>query len=86
MVEFRQSTQKMRTELAKTLDPELELHDPGVLSYALHYMYQSVDGISLRRDMVEMRQSTQKMRTKLANTLDPELELHDPAFMSYALH
>ena len=56
------------------------------MSYALHYMYLSVDGISLRRDMVEMRLSTQKMRTKLAKTLDPELELHDPAFMSYALH
>ena len=49
-------------------------------------MYQSVDGISLRRDMVELRQSTQKMRTDLAKTLDSELELHDPAFMSYVLH
>ena len=49
-------------------------------------MYQSVDGISLRRDMVEMRQSTQKMRTDLAKTLDSELELHDSAFMSYELH
>ena len=49
-------------------------------------MYQSVDGISVRRDMVELRQSTQKMRTNLAKTLDSELELHDPALMSYALH
>ena len=49
-------------------------------------MYQSVEGISLRRDMEEFRQSTQKMRTDLAKTLDSELELHDPAFMSYALH
>ena len=49
-------------------------------------MYQSVEGISLRRDMVELRQSTQKMRTDIAKTLDSELELHDPAFMSYALH
>ena len=49
-------------------------------------MYQSVDGISLRRDMVELRQSTQKIRTDLAKTLDPLLELHDPAFMSYARH
>ena len=49
-------------------------------------MYQSVEGISLRRDMVEFRKSTQKMRTDLAKTLDSELELHDPAFMSYALH
>ena len=49
-------------------------------------MYQSLEGISLRRDMVEFGQSTQKMRTDLAKTLDSELELHDPAFMSYALH
>ena len=49
-------------------------------------MYQSVDGISLSRDMVELRQSTQKMRTNLARTLDSEKELHDPALMSYALH
>ena len=49
-------------------------------------MYQSVEGISLRRDLVELRQSTQKMRTDLAKTLDSELELLDAAFMSYALH
>ena len=49
-------------------------------------MYQSVEGISLRRDMVEFGQSTQKMRTDLAKTLDSESGLHDPAFMSYALH
>ena len=49
-------------------------------------MYQSVEGISPRRDMVEFRQSTQKIRTDLAKRLDSELELHDPAFMSYALH
>ena len=53
MVEFRQSTQKMRTDLSKNLDSELELHDPAFISYALHQMYQSVEGISLRRDMVE---------------------------------
>ena len=71
MVEFRQSTQKMRTDLAKTLDSELELHDPAFMSYALHYVNQSVEGISLRRDMVELKQSTQKIRTYLAKTLDP---------------
>ena len=49
-------------------------------------MYQSVEGISLRRDMVELRQSTQKIRTDLAKTLNPLSDLHDPAFMSYALH
>ena len=36
MVEFRQSTQKMRTDLAKTLDSELEPHDPVFMSYNLH--------------------------------------------------
>ena len=49
-------------------------------------MYQSVEGISLRRDMVELTQSTQKMPPDIAKTLGSELELHDPAFMSYALH
>ena len=49
-------------------------------------MYQSVEGISLRRDMVEFRQSTQKIRTNLAKTLDSELELNNPALMSYVLH
>ena len=64
----------------------MDLHDPAFMSYALHSMYQSVEGISLRRDMVELRQSTHKIRTDLAKTPDPLLELHDPAFMSYALH
>ena len=86
MVELRQSTQKIRTDLAKNLDPLLELHDPAFMSYALHEMYKSVGCITLSWDMVEFRQSTQKMRTDLAKTLDTELELHDPAFMSYALH
>ena len=36
MVELRQSTQKMHTDIAKTLDSELELHDPAFMSYALH--------------------------------------------------
>ena len=36
MVEFLQSTQKMRTDLAKTLDPELELYDSAFMRYALH--------------------------------------------------
>ena len=49
-------------------------------------MYQSLEGISLIRDMVEFGQSTQKMPTDLAKTLDSELELHELAFMSYALH
>ena len=36
MVDFWLSTQRMRTVLAKTLDSELELHDPALMSYALH--------------------------------------------------
>ena len=36
MVEFWQSTQKMRRDLAKTLDPELELYDLAFRGYALH--------------------------------------------------
>ena len=40
MVKYRQSNQKMRTDLAKTLNSELEIHDPAFMSYALHKMYQ----------------------------------------------
>ena len=36
MVELRESTPKIRKDLAKTLDPLLELHDPAFMSYALH--------------------------------------------------
>ena len=36
MVELRQSTHKIRSDIAKTLDSELELHDPAFMSYALH--------------------------------------------------
>ena len=43
----------MRTDLAKTLDSELELHDPAFMSYALQLMYQSVEDLFLRGDMVE---------------------------------
>ena len=86
MVELRQSTQKIRTDLSKKLDPLLELHNPAFMSYALHLIYQSVGCITLSWDMVEFRQSTQKMRTDFAKTLDSELEPHDPVFMSYALH
>ena len=52
MVEFRQSIQKMRSDLAKTLDQEFEPYDPAFMSYALHQKYLSVEGISLRGDMV----------------------------------
>ena len=43
----------MRTDIAKTLDSELELHDPAFMSYAFHLMYRPLEGISLRRDMVK---------------------------------
>ena len=36
IVEFRQSTPKMRTDLVKTLDPEMELYDLAFRSYPLH--------------------------------------------------
>ena len=36
IVEFSQSIPKMRTDLVKTLDPELELYDLASRSYALH--------------------------------------------------
>ena len=36
MVEQRQSTQKMRMNLANTLRPDLELYDAAFMSYRVH--------------------------------------------------
>ena len=36
MVELLQSTQKMRTDLRNTVDPELDLYDTAFMSYSLH--------------------------------------------------
>ena len=44
----------MRTELMYTLDPELDLYDNAFMSYSLHYMYPSVEGLTLRGDMVKL--------------------------------
>ena len=44
----------MRTEPRNTLDPELDLYDTAFMSYSLHLMYQSVEGITLRGDMVKL--------------------------------
>ena len=44
----------MRKDLRNTLDPELDLYDTAFMSYLLHKMYQSVEGITLRGDIVEL--------------------------------
>ena len=44
----------MRTDLRNTLDPELDLYDTAFMSYSLHYIYQTVEGITLRGDMVKL--------------------------------
>ena len=78
MVEQRQSTQKMRMDLANKLISDLDLYDAALTRYGLHYVYQLVESITRDINMVEQRQSTQKMRMDLANTLRTDLDLYDP--------
>ena len=86
MVEQRQSTQKMRMDLANTLRSDLDLYDAAFMGYRVHYVHQLVASITLQINMVEQRQSNQKMRMDLANTLIPDLDLYDAALMSYGVH
>ena len=44
----------MRKDHRNSLDPELDLYDTAFMSYSLHKMYQSVEGITLRGDMVDL--------------------------------
>ena len=44
----------MRPDLRNTLDPELDLYDTAFMSYSLHMMYHSVEGITFRGDMVKL--------------------------------
>ena len=75
MVEQRQSTQRMRMDLANTLIPDLDLYDAAFTRYCLHLVYQLVERITREINMVEHRQSTQKMRMDLANTLRTDLDV-----------
>ena len=75
LVEFWQSTQKLRLDLRKTLDPGLDLQHAAFKSYALHKVYEFVESITREGNFVEFWHSTQKMRLDLRNTLDPELDL-----------
>ena len=86
MVEERQSTKRMRMDLANTLRPDWDLYDPAFMSYRVHLVHQLVASITRQINMVEQRQSTQKMRRDLANTLIQELDLYDAAFTRYGLH
>ena len=44
----------MRPDLRNTLYPGLDLYDTTFMSYSLHLMYQSVEGITRRGDMVKL--------------------------------
>ena len=46
LVEFWQSTQKMRLDLRNTLNPELDLQHAAFKSYALHKVYKLVESIT----------------------------------------
>ena len=56
MVELRQSTQRMRMDLANTLIPDLDLYDAAFTRYCLHLVYQLVERITRDINMVEQRQ------------------------------
>ena len=60
MVEQRQSTQKMRMDLANKLKPELDLYDAAVTRYCLHLVYQLVERITRDINMVEQQQSIKR--------------------------
>ena len=75
MEEQRQSTQRMRMDLANTLRPELKLSDAAFTCYGLHYVYQLVESIIRVLNMVQLRKYCQRMRMELANTQRPELDL-----------
>ena len=75
LVEFWQSTQKMRLDLRNTLDLDLELQHAAFKSYALHKVYEFVESITREGNFVVFWHSTQKMRLDLRNTLDLELDL-----------
>ena len=75
IVEFWQSTQKMRLDLRNTFDPELDLQHAAFMSYALDKVYELVESITRELNFVEFWQSTQKKRLELRNTLDPKLDL-----------
>ena len=75
LVEFWQSTQRLRLDLKNTLDPELDLQHAAFKGYALHKVYKFEESITREGNFVEFWHSTQKMRLDLRNTLDPELLL-----------
>ena len=53
MVVQRQSTHKMRMDLANTLIPDLDLYDAAFTRHGLHYLYLLVASITRDINMVE---------------------------------
>ena len=54
-MEQRQSTQKMRMDLANRLRTDLDLYDAAFMSYKVHYVDQLVASITRQINMVEQR-------------------------------
>ena len=61
VVEFWQSTQKMRLLQMNTLDSELDLQPAAFMRYALQKVYELVECITREGNFVEFWQSTQMM-------------------------
>ena len=66
--------------------PKPALYDAAFLSYAFHYVYQSVEGITRKKYILEGHTSTQKMLMDQGNTMRPKPALYDAASLSYAFH
>ena len=63
------STQKMRLDLGNRLNLDLVLNDANFMNYALHKLYELVEGITREVNLEEFTQSIQKMRLDNANTV-----------------
>ena len=76
----------MLMDQGNTMRPKPALYDAASRSYAFHYVYQIVEGITRKKYILERHTSTQKLRMDQWNTIRPEQALYDAAFMSYGLH
>ena len=76
----------MRMDQGNTMRPKPALNDAASLSYAFHYVYQLVEGITRKIYILEGHTSTQKMHMDQGNTMRPKPALYNAAFMSYGHH
>ena len=76
----------MRMDQGNTMLPEPALYKTAFMTYAFHYVYQLVEGITRKIYILEGHTSTQKMHMDQGNTMRPKPALYNAAFMSYGHH